>query len=504
MNNKKRLLLGSGLLSLSVSGFAADIQGENPNVILILVDDLGKEWIQQYGAENIELPNLQRLADESYVFQRAYSMPQSTPSRIALLTGQYPYHNGWVNHYDVPRWGYGAHYDFSQNPCFPRLIKENGYKTCSAGKWQLNDFRLQPDAMEQAGFDEYCMWTGGEGGNEKISESRYWDPYIHTKEGSKLYKGSFGPDIYSDFIVDFITENKKHPMFIYYPMTLTHTPFVHTPHDMEAKTPYEKHRAMVKYTDFIVGKILKCLEDNSLQDNTYVIFTTDNGTSSACVGKRNEQYIRGGKTMLSENGINCPFIVHVPGQTKKYQSDALIDFTDLYPTILELTKTKADKRYLTDGHSFVSVLNGKKNSVREWALAMGSHPARIGADGMVKNQVDFRDRVIIGTNYKIYLTQQRMIDRVYDIVKDPFELKNLVEDERILKRAEKELGKIIKAFPLVDANPHYTPLDHNKEWDFPLNEMNAKSKAKRGNYMPVSTERDYINFIGNKNNKKKK
>ena len=94
MKNNKRLLLGSGLLSLYASGFAADIQGENPNVILILVDDLGKEWIQQYGAESIELPNLQRLADESYVFERAYSMPQSTPSRVALLTGQYPYHNG--------------------------------------------------------------------------------------------------------------------------------------------------------------------------------------------------------------------------------------------------------------------------------------------------------------------------------------------------------------------------------------------------------------------------
>ena len=75
-----------------------------------------------------------------------------------------------------------------------------------------------------------------------------------------------------------------------------------------------------------------------MKDKTYVIFTTDNGTSAACVGKRNEQYIRGGKTMLSENGINCPFIVRVPGQSKRYQSDALIDFTDLYPTILELTK----------------------------------------------------------------------------------------------------------------------------------------------------------------------
>lgn len=107
-----------------------------PNVLLILVDDLGKEWIECYGAQNISLPNITKLSEQSIIFNRAYSMPQSTPSRVALMTGQYPCNNGWVNHYDVPRWGHGAHFDVDLNPSFPLTLKKSGYRTCIAGKWQ--------------------------------------------------------------------------------------------------------------------------------------------------------------------------------------------------------------------------------------------------------------------------------------------------------------------------------------------------------------------------------
>ena len=145
-----------------------------PNILFILLDDMGKEWVSGYDADDIETPNIDNLAKEGMQFNNAWSMPQCTPSRITFMTGQYPFRHGWVNHYDVPRWGHGANFDSEKNPSIAKILKQAGYKTCVAGKWQVNDFRLQPEAMIKHGFDDYCMWTGAEGGNVEKSKERYW------------------------------------------------------------------------------------------------------------------------------------------------------------------------------------------------------------------------------------------------------------------------------------------------------------------------------------------
>lgn len=493
MKSRYIVVLG-GILPLSACNSVVETD-QRPNVVVILVDDLGKEWVDEYGAKGIELENINNLARQSIRFDRAYSMPQSTPSRVAMLTGQYPYNNGWINHFDVPRWGHGAHFDNSMNNSFARTLRDAGYKTCAAGKWQINDFRLQPEAMVEAGFDSYCMWTGGEGGNEEISESRYWNPYIHTKDGSRQYLGEFGPDIYNNHILDFITENRDNPFYIYYPMTLTHVPLVHTPHDMDATTKRERHIAMTKYMDYLVGRVVKTLEDNGLMDNTYIIFTTDNGTASSIVGMRDDRYIRGGKSLLSENGINCPFIVYAPGAKARVESNALVDFTDIAPTVLELAGVEHDGKDTLDGVSFAGVLIGESQG-KSYALSMGSHPARIGEDGMVKSQVEFRDRAIMGQSYKIYLSYERASERIYDIANDPYEIENLVDDPKAMSVALEELGRVIEDLPTSDANPKYIPLEHNSDYDYDLNDENRRStpQRKRPNFNPLATEQEYLDF----------
>ena len=225
--------------SNSVSNILVD---DRPNILFILVDDLGKEWVSTYGAEDIKTPNIDRLAATGMKFENAYVMPQCTPTRLSFMTGQYPYRHGWVNHWDVPRWGGGCSYDWNRNPSLARVIKDAGYATAIAGKWQVNDFRVQPNAMVDIGFDEYCMWTGGEGGNPP-SDERFWDPYLHTKTGSRIHEGTYGPDVFTDFLLDFIETNKDQPFFAYFPMVLTHTPFVTTPDELEASTDLEKHKA---------------------------------------------------------------------------------------------------------------------------------------------------------------------------------------------------------------------------------------------------------------------
>jgi len=474
-------------------------EAPKPNFLFILVDDLGKEWISCYGAKGINTPRIDRLAHEGMRFERAYSMPQSTPSRIALMTGKYPYHNGWINHFDVPRWGHGASYDVNLNGSFGCVLRDAGYRTCAAGKWQVNDFRLEPKAMVTAGFDEYCMWTGGEGGNELASNKRYWDPYIHTKEGSRTYEGKFGPDVFSDFIVDFMRKHKDEPMCIYYPMVLTHIPFTNTPHEPDATTIYEKHCAMVRYTDYITGKLADEIDRLGIADNTYIILTSDNGTAGIVVGQRNDSFIRGGKTYLTENGINAPFIVRGPGITKGSVSQALVDFADLYPTLLELAGVSCQNGSSIDGVSFAGALRGGPGA-RNWATSLGGQPAMIGPDRMVKSYYNFRDRAIIGEKYKVYVDTLRRIEHIFEMAIDPWEENDLISDPVIVKEVGRIFAPVIDAMPLRDENPHYRKLSGSL-YDEPVEKINAASKrgnSRNTNMLPRVKENDFMRFRNSK------
>ncbi len=214
----KTVSLGSAAVALTRFGLSVGKlqKHQKPNILFIMADDLGKEWISCYGAEGIETPNIDKLAAGGMRFENVYCMPQCTPTRATLLTGQYPYNNGWVNHWDVPRWGAGCHFDWNHNTTFAKVMKTAGYKTAAAGKWQVNDFRVTPDAMEKHGFDDWCMWTGYETGVDASAE-RYWDAYLNTREGSKTYEGQFGEDVFTDFLIDFMKKNKDEPMMMYYP-----------------------------------------------------------------------------------------------------------------------------------------------------------------------------------------------------------------------------------------------------------------------------------------------
>ena len=443
-----------------------------PNIIFIMVDDLGKEWISCYGAEDIVTPNIDELAQSGIRFNNVYGMPQCTPSRVTLLTGQYPFRHGWINHWDVPRWGGGAHFDETRNPSLAVELRKAGYKTCVAGKWQIDDFRVEPDALTKTGFDEYCMWTGYEAGNPPSSE-RYHSPYIFTKNGSKTYEDEFGPDVFKNFICDFIRANKDTSMFIYYPMVLTHTPLVHTPIDSPS-TKIGKHKAMVKYTDLITGDIIKTLEETGIRNNTIVMWTTDNGTTRQISGTVNGRQIEGAKAKTSEVGVCLPFIVSWPAAVDAGQtSNALIDFTDVFPTFLDLAGVDlgqeykiGDRTHVIDGMSFKRVLVNKEDSQREWILAMGGgNNARLTEKG-VENQYVFRDRVLRNERYKLYINSQREAVGFYDLIESPAEDNNLIDSLTTQARKDNfdQLYQIATRFPETDVDPRYQP-NPEQEWD---------------------------------------
>lgn len=461
---------------------------QKPNIIFILLDDLGKEWISKYDADDIETPNIDHLAKEGMQFNNAWSMPQCTPSRVTFLTGQYPFRHGWVNHYDVPRWGHGVNFDSNKNPSIPKIMQQAGYKTCAAGKWQINDFRLQPTVMNDHGFDEYAMWTGVEGGNETLSQERYWNPYIHMKEGSKTYEGQFGEDIFTDFIIDFMNKNKDDPMLIYYPMCLPHGPLTTTPSEPKVSGKIEKHKAMVRYTDEILGKLVKAIDNLGIRDNTIIFWTTDNGTSGNIIGHLNGKAVRGGKTYLTENGVNQPFIVNWPGRvTPGVETDALVDFSDLLPTFADLGNASLPKDFHIDGKSFKDVILGyKTKSDREWILTMGSLPGKLNNKRAI-NLHKFRDRALRDENYKVFVDTLGKISHAYNITIDIEEKENLVHSnsKKVIKILKK-FKKIISGFPSEDAQPNYTKLS-NSIYDISPETLNEKAEKwrKRSNHAPL-------------------
>lgn len=475
---------------------------KKPNILFIMLDDIGKEWISAYGAQDISTPNIDELARTGMRFENAYSMPQCTPSRITLLTGQYPWRHGWVNHYDVPRLGHGGRYDPILNPSFGRMIRDAGYATCAAGKWQINDFRLEPEAMVNAGFDEYCMWTGGENGGPSTaaSQMRYWDPYIHTKEGSKTYNGQFGEDIFSDFIIDFMKKNKEKPMMIYYPMCLPHGPLTTTPAEPDAPKE-DQHEAMTRYTDIILKKLTDALDELKIRDNTIIVWTTDNGTGVGQIGRMNDRYVRGGKMHLTENGLNAPFIVNCPGIVPSgVVTDALVDFTDLLPTFCDLAGVEKDRNFTYDGHSFAPLILGEStDSDRDWIQGLGGRFAMLVNDKITSVHT-FRDRVIRDKEYKAYVDTTGHIYEIIDFKNDPDEQNNLIDtnDPKIMVSLGK-FQKVVDELPKKDASPIYHQLD-TSYYDHPaekLNKVALGGKKGAAKSLPV-TKVEYLEKTGRK------
>ncbi|MBI1355343.1 MAG: sulfatase-like hydrolase/transferase [Acidobacteria bacterium] len=461
-------------LALSLALLATLHAADKPNIVFIMVDDLGPEWVSSYGAEGIETPNIDKLVERGMKFENAYSMPQCTPTRATLLTGQYPFRHGWTNHWDVPRWGAGCHFDPNRNMTFARLIRDAGYATGIAGKWQINDFRIQPNVLFEHGFDEWLMWTGFEGDNPPSAE-RYWDAYVYSSADrrSRTATGQFGPDLYNDFVLDFVGRHKDEPMLVYYPMALTHGPLVATPHEPFAKTKLEMHRAMTRYTDYLVGRVMRRLEELGVWENTYLFFTTDNGTSGGIDNRMQGRTVRGGKAKLTENGPREPFVVTGPGVAAGSTTDALTDFSDLFPTFLELAGAQAPTDLVIDGRSIVPVIHGDDPAgPREWILAMGYGPARLDEQG-VRPVQDFTDRVVRDKRYKIHVLDGK-VAKLYDLREDPGEQRNLIGSAQPAHRAAlAKLSAVVAGFPAKDARPRYDPLPP-QPWDITPEEINRK------------------------------
>ncbi|UBM59883.1 sulfatase-like hydrolase/transferase [Marinilongibacter aquaticus] len=358
-------------------------QRTKPNVVLIMADDVSWECFGAYGSKEYHTPNIDALAKNGVQFNQCYSTPLCTPSRVEIMTGKYTFRN--YTHFD---------YLNPQEKTFGHLMKEAGYKTAIAGKWQLNGVYYHKEGAEdnsrpiKAGFDEYCLWqlTKGVGGPK--GGERFWSPVLEKNGqylGKEDNKNLYGPDIMSDFLCDFMERNQDEPFFVYYPTVLVHDPFVPTPDNIggrsrghetnkEPKDPEAKKAnfvAMVEYLDKMVGKIVNKLDEIGQLDNTIIIFTADNGTNRKITSQWMAQSIHGGKGTTTDMGTHVPLIVSWSGHTKAgTSSNDLVDFSDVYPTLSDIVGATPNT---VDGRSFLPQILGKKGNPRIWQ-ALYYHP----------------------------------------------------------------------------------------------------------------------------------
>jgi arylsulfatase A len=336
-----------------------------PNIILILADDLGAQELGCYGNKQNATPNLDRLASQGARFETFYANPLCTPTRMALMTGQYGFRNGYlgmsnpafVPKKDSPLHAIGNHFTHAD------LLKSAGYRTALCGKWQLPG--TLPTLVKDAGFDEYRMWAYDHNlppdvkhpAHEKAGQAaRYWHPCI-LENGKYLSTKpeDYGPDLFNEYVINFARNTKDAPFFAYYTSVLTHSPHLETPDPSQpGKRRPANFRTNLEYLDHLIGKLMLALQENNLEQNTYLIFIGDNGTGGS------------GKGTVTELGARTPCIIRGPKVKPGLVCRAVADLTDIFPTLAALAGATPPASLQLDGHSLLPVLQGEKERHRDW------------------------------------------------------------------------------------------------------------------------------------------
>lgn len=390
-----------------------------PNIVFILFDDIGSEVPTCYGGQSYQTPNMDMLAQQGIRFTQCYGSPSCSPSRFMLMTGKYNFRNYTL-------WG-------KMNPdekTFATLLRDAGYATYVAGKWQFDGGDA---SIHSLGFNDYTVWLPFAG---VPLGSHYKSPTIYTQASyldPSLTLDKYGEDIFTDSVLQFIDSNRERNFFVYFPITLSHSPFGPTPDDSAAFANWTSNNpsdttyfpSMVKYMDKKVGQVVDHLKELGLFDNTIILIAGDNGTSGYITSTNNGQRIRGGKGKTNVFGTKLPLIVSCPNLISNpgYVDTTLVDFTDFLPTFADAAGISVPAEYgIIDGKSFYPQLQGDFSNIRSWVF---NHfqPAHEDEGGFAKTDlVQSRlERWANTSQYKLYDSTYYF----YDIIRDPYEKKPL-------------------------------------------------------------------------------
>ena len=478
------------LLPFIVSAFfilcsQADERPSKPNVVLILTDDLGWQDVKCYDVDEpsvMETPNVDLLAKKGVLFRQAYSpAPTCAPSRCAIMSGNHPARAQKThvvggapptpNHKFA--WTMIAPWYSGRMPAdertIARVLQANGYTTGHSGKWHMAiDHKAFPQPEDQ-GFD----WTRSSRGARSAMKSRvagFASP--QKKDPFRLDENGFPYHQTSEDALTFLRQNKAKPFFLYYATWLVHTP-IHTrseklldkyckklgvekPADDRGWTLEGQRNpfycAMVEELDYHMGKVFDFLSEtddprwpgHKLVENTYVIFTSDNGGMEGHPGEiiTDNYPLDKGKISLMEGGTRVPLIITGPGIPKGVESEVMVNGLDFYPTILSLTQSPKPRNKNLDGSDLSDLLledPRNPNLVKDRQGKM--------RDTMVwhfPNSAAFESTIRVG-GYKLV----RNHNHKYNQNTDELELYHLYEQEK----GKQVRVDIEEAKNLVAANP---------------------------------------------------
>ncbi len=419
------------VLTLVLVSFAASAASSRPNIVFILADDLG--WADvAFHRGNAPTPNLDKLAANGVELTQHYVAPVCSPTRTGLMTGRC-----WSRfNVTTPQNERALRWD---TVTLPRALKSVGYETCLTGKWHLGS--LPEQGPNHFGFDHsYGSLAGGvspwnhryKQGN--FSQTWHRDEKLIEEEGHVT-------DLIAAEAVKWIESRGPAPFFLYAPFTAVHLP-VKEPAEWVARVPAaitgdvaRHYAASIMHLDDAVGRILRALEEKGVRENTVVVFSSDNGGSTAenndlhypddnCpTGKltANNDPLRGQKGTVYEGGTRVPTIISWPGKLKAGKFNGVAQITDWMPTFCSLVGYTPEKNLKWDGKNIWPQLTGVEPAKPRTIYTVGPNfGARAVRDGDWK-------LVVTGGGAKKGKKAAADKSELFDLAKDPNETTDLAE-----------------------------------------------------------------------------
>ena len=350
------------LVAILISSCSKKIETKKTNFIIFFTDDQGYNDVGCFDSPNIKTPYLDQMAVEGMKFTNFYAQPVCGPSRAALLTASYPIRTG------EPKNTKGLHTKLHpKEVTIAEVLKTNGYQTACIGKWHVGE---EPNQMPlNQGFDYFFGTPKPNGHTKLIEQAPFRCIIMQNKDTIKVINTveEMGQltKIYTKEATNFIKRNKNKPFFLYLPHTMPHVP-LGASKDFRGKSAGGFYGDVIEELDWSMGEVLKTLKEEGLEENTLVIFTSDNGPwIEEQIGDHGGSAfpLRGNKMQTWEGGVRVPAIMQWKGKIpENVVSDALLTTMDFLPTFADISGAVISKEVTLDGKSFKDVLLKNKES----------------------------------------------------------------------------------------------------------------------------------------------